>query len=614
VSRVEEPRVERSAQARFEQFFATRRFQPTLAFTPDGEAILFSSDISGQFNIWRSPVDGGMLEQLTAFEENAVRSITVTRDGREIVFTADRHGDEFHQIYRLPVEGGWPEQVTGEPNVQHFLHGSCWSPDGERLAYAANARVQTDMEVWVRDWASGDTRPVFGEGRFGFPASWSPDGSRLLVGDIRSNTDSSLFLVDPETREASELTPHEGEAKFVPGPWARDGSGFYLATDEGREFLGLAFFRLADGRYEWVETPDGDVEALTGSTEGGVLAWLVNERGWSRLYARDVDTGEALPTPDLPEGAYDTLEPTLTVSQDGSRAAVLWSEPRGPGELHVIELATGEARRITSSMLGGLREEDLIAPDEIVYESFDGRQIPAFLYRPDGEGPHPVVLSIHGGPQSQERPLWRPAYQYLLSRGIAVLATNIRGSTGYGKSYEKLICRDWGGGDLRDWEHAVEWLRAQDWVDAERIGCYGGSYGGFATLTCVTRLPDYWAAAVDVVGPSNLVTFAKAVPPTWRRFMTEWVGDPETEAEFLLERSPITYVDNVKAPLLVLQGAQDPRVVKGESDQMVERLRSLGRDVEYVVFEDEGHGFTKRANQIRANRLAVEWLERHLAG
>jgi dipeptidyl aminopeptidase/acylaminoacyl peptidase len=226
----------------------------------------------------------------------------------------------------------------------------------------------------------------------------------------------------------------------------------------------------------------------------------------------------------------------------------------------------------------------------------------------------PVVLSIHGGPEAQEKPLYQPLYQYLLSRGIAVLATNIRGSTGYGKSYQRLVQRDWGGGDMQDWEHAVKWLHERDWVEPDKIGVYGGSYGGFAVLTCVTRLPQYWAAAVDIFGPSNLVTFAKAVPPTWKRFIARFVGDPETEADFLMERSPITYVENVRAPLLVIQGATDPRVVKGESDQLVEKLQSLGREVEYVVFDDEGHGFTKRPNELKAYRLTAEWLEKHLIG
>jgi dipeptidyl aminopeptidase/acylaminoacyl peptidase len=279
----------------------------------------------------------------------------------------------------------------------------------------------------------------------------------------------------------------------------------------------------------------------------------------------------------------------------------------------VVETETGRSRPVTDSRIGGLREDDLVDVELVSYPSFDGRDIPAWLYRPDVDGRAPFVLSIHGGPEAQEKPVYQPVYQYLLSRGIGVLATNIRGSTGYGKTYQRLVQRDWGGGDMQDWEHAVKWLREQDWVDPDRIGVFGGSYGGFAVLTCVTRLQDYWAAAVDIFGPSNLVTFAKAVPPTWKRFIARFVGDPETEAEFLMERSPITYVENVKTPLLVIQGATDPRVVKGESDQMVEKLRSLGRTVEYVVFDDEGHGFTKRPNELKAYRLTVEWLEQHLS-
>jgi dipeptidyl aminopeptidase/acylaminoacyl peptidase len=270
--------------------------------------------------------------------------------------------------------------------------------------------------------------------------------------------------------------------------------------------------------------------------------------------------------------------------------------------------------QITQGALGGLVEDDLTAPEVIRYPSFD-REIPAFLYRPAGvEGKMPVLLSIHGGPEAQERPqyMYTGLYQYLCSRGIAVLATNIRGSTGYGKTYQKLIHHDWGGDELKDLEHAVLWLREQDWVDPERIGVFGGSFGGFATLSCVSRLPDYWACAVDIVGPSNLVTFAKAVPPTWKRMMAQWVGDPETEVDFLMERSPISYVDQIKAPLFVVQGANDPRVVKAESDQIVERLRERGIEVRYDIYEDEGHGFTKRENEQKAYRDMAAFLEQYL--
>jgi dipeptidyl aminopeptidase/acylaminoacyl peptidase len=601
----------RKAAPRFEQFFAMRRFQPTLAFTPNGRQLLFSSDLSGQFNLWRVKVTGGWPEQLTTFENQAVRQVSVSPDGKTILFTADREGDEFHQIYALPARGGWPEAWTDAPQVQHFADQFGWSPDGRELAYSANAETPTDQEVWVRDVASGETRKAFGGNVFAGPAGWSPDGGKLLVVDFRSNSDTALHLVeDGGTRE---LLPHEDEIKYLPGPWAPDGSGFWLVTDEGREFQGLAFFDLGRGAYEWVETPEGDVEEVALSKDGRVLAWTVNEDGWGRVRLRDLERGEDLPAAQLPDGAGAFWgQSQLTLTRDGTRAAAIWAAPQRPPELYVIDTATGKARKVTDNAIGGLRERDLSAPELVRVPTWDEREIPAWLYRPKARGRVPAVLCIHGGPEAQERPWYQPFYQYLVSRGFAVLAPNIRGSTGYGKTYQKLIHRDWGGGDLRDFEHLARWLQAQDFVDEKRLGVYGGSYGGFATLSCVTRLPDYWAAAVDVVGPSNLVTFSKAVPPTWRRFMDEWVGNPETEADFLMERSPITYVDGVRAPLLVMQGANDPRVVKGESDQMVERLRGLGRDVEYVVFEDEGHGFTKRENQLRGFRLAADWFDRHL--
>ena len=598
-----------------EQFFAVRRFSSALTFTTDGSGVLFASNISGQFNLWRVPLEGGWPDQLTAFTDETVRGVGVSPADGTILLCADRDGDEFHQLYLVDPERGWPEQLTNEPQVQHFVGSDAWSPDGTRFAYAANARKPTDMETWLRDAESGETRAIFGEGMFSFPAAWSPDGSRLLAIDFRNNSDASIHLVEADGSGARELTPHDDDTLFFPGPWAADGSGFYFVTDAGSEFRGLAFYDLATDRYDWVEEPKHDVEEVKASANGRILAWLANVDGYDRLRLRDLETGADLPDPDLPGGARPHLtgaEPPLAVSADGSHAGLVVSSPRRPPEVWIVETATGRSRPVTESRIGGLREDDLVDLELISFPSFDGRDIPAWLYRPELDGKAPVVLSIHGGPEAQEKPQYQPLYQYLLSRGIGVLATNIRGSTGYGKSYQRLVQRDWGGGDMQDWEHAVRWLREQDWVDSDRIGVYGGSYGGFAVLTCVTRLPDYWAAAVDIFGPSNLVTFAKAVPPTWKRFIARFVGDPETEADFLMERSPITYVENVKTSLLVMQGATDPRVVKGESDQMVERLRSLGREVEYVVFEDEGHGFTKRPNEVKAYRLAAEWLERHL--
>jgi dipeptidyl aminopeptidase/acylaminoacyl peptidase len=599
----------------FERFIAYRRFGGGLAFSHGGTHVLFVSNISGQFNLWRVPVGGGWPDQLTAFTEQTVRQIAVSpRDGT-IVLSADRDGDEFHQLYLLDPDEGWPEQITDAPEVQHFVTSGAFSPDGAKLAYSANARTPTDMEVWIRDLETGESRSVFGEGMYAEAAAWSPDGSKLLAIDLRHNSDSSIHLIDLDTGDTPEVTPHDEDGLYIPGPWAADGSGFYFLSDEGREFRGLAFYDLSAGRFDWVETPERDVEDVATSGDGSVLAWLVNEDGWEILKLRDLVSGQDLQDPGLPAGARPHLtgfRPPIAVSEDGSQVAVILSGPRRPPEAWVAETTGARSRAVTESRAGVPHEDELADVELITYPTFDGREIPAWLYRPEVEGKLPVVLSIHGGPEAQEHPLYHPLYQYLLNRGISVLATNIRGSTGYGKTYQRLVQRDWGGGDMKDWEHALKWLHEQEWVDPERIGVYGGSYGGFAVLTCVTRLPDYWAAAVDIVGPSNLITAAKAAPPTWQRMMKQFMGDPDEDAEMLRERSPMTYIENAKTPLLVIQGAKDPRVVKSESDQLVEKLRSLGREVEYVVFEDEGHGFTKRQNEVRAMKLSADWLERHL--
>lgn len=594
----------------FEQFYAYRRYYPVARFTPDGQRVLYVSNVSGQFNLWSVGIDGGRPEQLTTFIDHAVREVAVSEDGT-VLFIADRDGDEFTQLYRIAAGGGWPEQLTDLEQVQHQISPDAWAPGGGRFAFAANSRRPEDTEVFVQD-EGGEPRYLFGEGKYAFAASFSPDGGLLLALDFRSNSDISLYVVDVESGDERELTPHEGDVKFWPGPWAADGSGLYFLTDEGREFQGLAFQRLDEAEREWVETPDCDIDEVVGSADGRVIAWLENDDGWARLRLRDLSSGADLPEPKLPRSAASVIGSGLALSRDGALAALVCDQPTRPPEVWLVETSTGEARPLTEGRAAGLPALELQDPELIRYESFDGRPIPAWLYRPRGDDPSPFALLIHGGPEAQERPNYRPYVQYLLSRGIGVLATNIRGSTGYGKTYQTLIHHDWGGGDLEDWRHAAEWLRAQPFVDAGRLAVFGGSYGGFATLTCVTRLPEYWRAAVDIFGPSNLVTFSRAVPPGWRRFMAKWVGDPDTEEDFLLERSPITYVDQVRAPLLVIQGAKDPRVVKEESDQMVERLRELGREVEYVVFEDEGHGFTRYANEVRAWRLACEWLERHL--
>lgn len=595
----------------FDQFAATTRYQPALAFSPDGKQIAYVSDASGQFNLWRQATTGGEAVQLTDFTEHSVRQIAWSPDGTTLLFNRDHHGDEFYQVYRIAAAGGTASPLTDQPEVQYILADVApWSPDSQRIAYAGNDREPTEQDVLVRDLGTGNTQRVCAGHGYLSPDAWSPNGRYLSAIDFGSNSDTSVYLLEPDTGDVRALTPHDGEALFWPGPWAEDSSGFFLLTDEGREFLGLAFFDLATGSYRWLETPDWDITTVSASHDGRVLAWGVNEDGYSRLRVRDQATGRDIDVPSLPDGVIEVL----CVSADGRLLGLLLEQPQYPAEIFIIDLAAQDVRQLTTSVLGDIHPGDRIQPELVHYATHDGLQIPALLYRPPGHGPFPMVLSIHGGPDAQERPVYMYSglYHYWASRGIGVLAPNVRGSTGYGKTYQRRIHRDWGGDELKDFEAAVQYLRGQDWVDHARIGVFGRSFGGFATLSCLSRLPQYWTAGVDIVGPSNLVTFAKAVPPTWRRLMASWVGDPETEADFLLERSPITYVDQIRAPLFVIQGANDPRVVQAESDQIVARLRQRGVDVRYDIYPDEGHVFTKQRNEVQALSDAGLFIEHHL--
>ncbi len=602
-----------------EQFAAIRNYTD-ITFSPDGAHVAYVTNASGQFNVWRQPADLAangqplMPRQLTALVESAARRAVWSPDGRRILTLADRHGTENYQLYEIPAERGWLYPLTDDPESRFELGDTPFSPDGRRIAYTSNERSRTDFDVLVRDLETGATRRYTDGGYFS-AESWSPDGRCLLAMRLNSNTDQDLFLIDVESGEQRHLTPHEGEVKFFPGPWAADGSGFYLTSDRGREFTGLAFCRVDTGEIAWVETPEWDVANADVSRDGRYLAWVVNEDGYSRLHVRDLSTGVTQSFPALPRGVIAMMR----FSPARAEIALLISRPVAPATLHILDITTGAARRLTQGALGGIPEAEMVEPEVVRYPSHDGRAIPAYLYRPQGIGAGervPVVLSVHGGPEAQELPTYAYTgfYQFLLNHGIGILAPNIRGSTGYGGTYQKLIHRDWGGAELGDLEHAVRYLKTLDWVDGTRLGVFGGSFGGFATLSCVSRLPEHWAAAVDIVGPSNLVTFTRSVPPSWKRFMQKWVGDPDEDTDELMARSPIRYVDQVRAPLLVIQGANDPRVVKPESDQMVERLRANGATVDYLVFDDEGHGFTKVANSLRAFKATGAWFLRHLCG
>lgn len=541
-------------------------------------------------------------------------------DGRSIITFADKDGDENYQIFRVDSRDGWQSSLVARPGVRNTFGTECVSPSGRLLAYASNERSKGDMDIVLTSVNTGQTRPLLADGAVYEFCRWSPNGRFATILEDLSTDDCNVHLLDMKTGKKRNLTPHKDRVIYFPGPWSHDGRGFYILSNLGREFSGLGYLAIRNGgEIEWLETPDYDVEDVALAPDGRTLAWVSNREGYSQIHFRDIKSNRNLGRPVdtrgvLWQGWFENRK-LLKFSPESKRLICLLTTPVRPMEIYVLHVPSSKFVRYTQGFIGNVPEGTMCQPKLVKYPSFD-REIPALLYRPSiKKGQRvPVVLSIHGGPEAQERPTYRSGglYQYLVSIGIGVLATNIRGSTGYGKSYQRLIHHDWGGGELRDIEHAAKYLRTLDWVDPAGIGVFGGSFGGFATLSAVTRLPEYWSAAVEAFGPSNLVTFAKSVPEFWKRFMDDWVGNPDKETDFLLGRSPITFTKNIRCPMLVIQGALDPRVVKAESDQLVERLRSDGQQVEYIVFPDEGHGFTKRKNEFAAYKAAADFFSKHL--
>jgi dipeptidyl aminopeptidase/acylaminoacyl peptidase len=600
---------------RFAQLWA----QADLAFLRPRELGIVTN-ITGQYNLWKQAVgprgEPGFQTALTAFRDRTVRLFEPSRDGHTVYFMADQDGDEQFQIFRLDTRGGDPVPVTDNRKVRHHLARGSLDAGGRRLLYCNNERSPTDMDVVVHDLVTNKVRRPLPEGFLWADPRWDPSSERFTALQYFSNTQIRAFLHDLRKGVTSELLPHDTEEVVDASGWTADGRRVIVLDDLGSEYRRLELVDWRTGDRKTLASPRADVEFARYSPRSGRLVYGVNENGYTTLWAGRLP-GPFRALKGLPPGhVVSVFDTVIALAPDGRSMVLSWSTGERPPELLWVPLEGGHPTYVTENMPGGVPDAPLPPPRPVRFPSFDGRQIPSLFYRPKHRphGKAPAVLSIHGGPEYQERPSWMyyGLYAYLNACGIYVLAPNIRGSTGYGKSYQKLIHHDWGGAELKDLRAAAEWLRSRPEIDAERLGVFGGSFGGFATLSCLTRLPEYWKVGVDIFGPSNLITFSKTVPPFWLRFMKKWVGDVETEADFLRERSPITYLDGVRADLLIIQGANDARVNKAESDQMVERLRALGRNVEYMVFPDEGHGFTRTENLLKAVGASARFLVDHL--
>ncbi len=542
------------------------------------------------------------------------------RPGRDqFVFSADVGGAENYQLFLDDLGAGTPKQFTDGKSRNVLGH---WSNAGTLLAFSGNARNGRDMDLYVVDPSgSGQARRIKDVQGDWSVSDWSPDDKAVAAVESLSINESYVHVIDVATGEARSPTPRAapggptvayGDVRF-----ARDGKALYWTTDLGSEFRRLARHDLAaetsttlTAHIPW------DVEGFDLSDDGTTIVLVANEDGVSRLHVLDVASGRERPAPPLPSGQVTGLEFRRGTLEFGFGL----TSARSPLDVYSCDLASGKVERWTRSETGGLAPEAFAEPTPLRYSSFDGREIPAFVYRPDAgkfPGPRPVLIDIHGGPEGQFRPAFLGRKNYLVDElGIALVFPNVRGSSGYGKGYLELDNGPLREGAVKDIGALLDWVGKQPELDASRVGVTGGSYGGFMSLASLTHYSDRLKAGIDIVGISNFVTFLENTQAYRRDLRRAEYGDeriPEMRS-FLEKISPLSSVGKIKVPLLVIQGKNDPRVPASESDQMVAALRKGGGPVWYVVGKDEGHGFARKANQDYAQYAEVLFLKRHLLG
>jgi dipeptidyl aminopeptidase/acylaminoacyl peptidase len=579
--------------------------EPSLS--PDGKRVAFLADITGQRQIWAVDAAGGWPRQIT-FGSDGVRGHAWSPKGDWIFYSADRGGNE-REAYYLISSDGTRERELLPPSDSFRVFGG-FSPDGGRIAYSV-AEGSATFDIHLLDLESGKDRLVL-KGRMGlYVASWSPKGTHLILTEARGEDAADVYLLDLQSGELATLFKPDVASAYDNFAWKPDGSGFYLTSDEGRELAGLAWYDLGRHELSWVETPERDVEQVALDSEGRYLAWATNEGGYSALHVRDLKEGRDLEAPKLPPGIY-----SLYPSKRASVFAVAVDGPQTSGDIWTWDPRRGgDAVRVTWSSMAGLDPQSFAVPEALDFPASDGVMLHGLLYVPKGlAGRPPVVLGVHGGPTAQARPYFSAVYQYLLSRGIAFFDLNFRGSTGFGKTFSRLDNGRLRPNAVRDMADAVDFLKKDGRVDAGRIAVMGGSYGGYMTFAALTTYPDRFLGGVSFVGVSNWVTALQGAEPQLKasdRIEYGNIDDPNDRA-FFEEISPIHQISRVKAPVMVLHGANDPRDPVTESDAFVEGVRTNGGTVEYLRFPDEGHGVRKLPNSVVAYRRVAAFLERVL--
>jgi dipeptidyl aminopeptidase/acylaminoacyl peptidase len=595
-----------------EQFMATTTVTGA-SFSADEQRVLFSSNASGIYNAYALPVTGGTPQALTRSSTDSVYAVSFFPNDDRVLLTRDQGGNELNHLFVRETDGSERDLTPGE-KLKAFFFG--FTPDGDAFYVGSNERDAKFFDLYRVD-AKTYARSLLFKNDKGYNLSAiSRDGRWLALGQTQTSINNDIYLFDALTAEIKHLTPHSGNIKFEAQTFDPSSQRLFFLSDEGSEFARLKTYELDTGMVREHQKADWDISYTNFSRDGRLRVTGINQDASGVVQVVDANNDKTITLPPLPAGQLRSV----TFSKSGQRMAFIVNGDRAPSNLFVYDFKSKKLTQLTQSLAKDIRANDLVEAHVVRFKSFDGMVIPSIYYQPQGaSATHkvPAVVFVHGGPGGQSTRGYSPLMQYMANQGYAVLAINNRGSSGYGKSFYAADDGKHGREPLWDCIEAKTWLAATGHVDPERIAIMGGSYGGYMTLAAMAFRPESFKVGVDIFGVSNWLRTLESIPPYWeasRAALYVEIGDPVKDRDKLVAISPLFHAKEIRRPLMVVQGANDPRVIKPESDEIVEAVKKNGVPVEYLVFEDEGHGFSKKKNQIEANRRMVEFLDKHLKG
>lgn len=583
------------------------------SFSPDNSKILVSNNRSGIFNIYALPVDGSEEVQLTNSTTDANFAVGYFNADERFIYRADQGGNELAHLYVRELDGSVTDLTPGENLVASF---NDWTDDYQAFFVQTNERDQRYFDVYKYKVADGYPRELVYENNESlFPGGLSNSGRYLTLIEIITTSNTNIYIQDLETGERTLVTPHEGNVASSSNTFSQDDQYLYYTTDEGSEFQQLMRYELATGEKEKVINSDWDVMFAYFSREYNYLVVGINAEASTELRMYDASTMDPVTLPDM-NGVSVT---SVYFSHGDTSMAMYANSSRSPGDLFVQSLEdAGEPQQLTHSLNNNITPDDLVDAEVVYFASYDGLQIPGLLYKPhqtSADHKAPALVLVHGGPGGQTRVGFSDMVQYLVNHGYVVYGINNRGSSGYGKTFNMLDDRQHGEADLGDVVASKQMLIETAYVDPERVGIIGGSYGGYMTVAAMAFEPDVFKVGVDIFGVTNWVRTLESIPPWWeaqREALYTEMGDPATDLERLERISPLFHAENIVNPMIVLQGANDPRVLQVESDELVQAIRDNDVIVEYIVFPDEGHGFRNRSNQAVGYKAILDFLDTYL--